>query len=124
MNHMNPHPIVHIEIAADDPKVSAKFYADIFGWKMGEMPEMNYVTFEAEGGPGGGFNSTEDEATNPEDIILYIQTEDIEASLADIKAAGGKTLLPKTEIPGMGWYAHFADLTGNRMGLYMGIGEG
>jgi ferritin-like metal-binding protein YciE len=27
-------------------------------------------------------------------------------------------LLPKTEIPGMGWYAIFADPTGNRLGLF------
>ena len=121
---MNTHPIVHIDLAADDPKASSKFYADVFGWKTEEMPEMNYITFDAEGGPGGGFNPTESADTNPGDILIYIQTEDIEASLADIEAAGGKTLLPKSEIPGIGWYALFADLTGNRMGLFMGMGEG
>jgi len=119
---MNPHPIVHIEIAADDTKAAAKFYAAIFGWKIETMPEMDYVMFEAEGGPGGGFNPTEDEATNPGDILIYIQTDSIEASLADIEAAGGKTLVPKTEITGMGWFAIFADLTGNRVGLYKALG--
>jgi len=48
---MKTHPIVHIELAAEDPKASAKFYADVFGWKTEEMPEMNYITFDAEGGP-------------------------------------------------------------------------
>ena len=115
---MTSHPIVHIELAADDPKASAKFYGDVFGWKTEEIPEMNYITFDAEGGPGGGFNPTESDDTNPGDILIYIQTEDIEASLAEIEAAGGKTLLSKSEIPGIGWYAFFADLTDNRVGLY------
>ena len=118
---MSTHPIVHIELAADDLKTSAKFYGDIFGWKMEEMPEMNYITFDAEGGPGGGFNSTVDEGTNPGDILIYIETADIEASLAEIEAAGGKTLRPKSEIPGIGWYALFSDPTGNRVGLYMDL---
>ena len=121
---MTTHPIIHIELAADDPTASAKFYADVFGWKTEEMPEMNYVTFDAEGGPGGGFNPTDNDDTNPGDILIYIQTEDIEASLAKIEAAGGKTLLPKSEIPGIGWYALFADLTGNRVGLYKSMGAG
>jgi len=85
---------------------------------------MNYITFDAEGGPGGGFNPTEDGDTNPGDILIYIQTENIEASLAEIEAAGGKTLTPKSEIPGIGWYALFADLTGNRVGLYMSMSAG
>jgi predicted enzyme related to lactoylglutathione lyase len=28
--------------------------------------------------------------------------------------------VPKTEIPGMGWYAIFSDPTGNRIGLFTG----
>jgi len=36
-----------------------------------------------------------------------------------IEAGGGKTLLGKTEVPGVSWYALFADPTGNRMALYI-----
>jgi predicted enzyme related to lactoylglutathione lyase len=51
-------------------------------------------------------------------VVIYIDTDDIDEMLGRIEAAGGKTLLPKTEIPGMGWFAFFADPTGNRIGLY------
>jgi predicted enzyme related to lactoylglutathione lyase len=57
------------------------------------------------------------------DIIPYISTDDIDATLAQIVSKGGRILKTKTEIPGIGWYAFFADPTGNRMGLYSGLTE-
>ena len=55
------------------------------------------------------------------DVTVYIDTEDIDVTLKQIEKAGGKTLLPKTEIPGIGWFAQFADPTGNRMALYTAL---
>lgn len=114
---MSTHPIVHIEISAKDLGAASKFYADLFGWKIEPMPEMNYATFEAEGGPGGGFNPVSDE--NPAGTVLvYVGTEDILASLDQVVKLGGKLVVPKTEIPGMGWFAIFSDPTGNNIGLF------
>jgi predicted enzyme related to lactoylglutathione lyase len=31
--------------------------------------------------------------------------------------------MPKQEIPAIGWFAFFADPTGNRIGLFKGMGE-
>ena len=36
---------------------------------------------------------------------------------------GASTLVPKTEIPGTGWFAIFTDPTGNRMALYTPAGD-
>jgi len=55
---MNKNEIVHIEIPATDLKGSGRFYDDLFGWKVEEIPEMDYVIFEAGEGPGGGFNNS------------------------------------------------------------------
>jgi predicted enzyme related to lactoylglutathione lyase len=45
--------------------------------------------------------------------------DDIAEALANIEAAGGRTLTPRTEIgPGMGAFAAFADPVGNQFGLY------
>ena len=52
------------------------------------------------------------------DIVPYIDTDDIDAMLKKIESLGGKTLVPKTSIGDMGWFAFFADPTGNRMGLF------
>jgi predicted enzyme related to lactoylglutathione lyase len=51
------------------------------------MPEFDYVSFQAAGGPGGGFTRV-GEQVRPGTIFVYIQTDDIEASLADIESLG------------------------------------
>ncbi len=111
-------PIVHLELAAHDPAASSKFYADVFGWKIERDANFDYYQFAAEGGPGGGFNKIGEQGTNAGDVVPYIGVDDIDAALKKIQAAGGKTVTPKTEIPGIGWFAHFTDPGDNRIGLY------
>jgi len=53
--------------------------------------------------------------------VVYIGTGDINATLAEIEKHGGKTISPKTEIPGMGWFALFSDPGGNLVGIYTGM---
>lgn len=120
---MSDHPIVHIEISANDPNAAGRFYAELFGWKIQRDEAMDYVMFDAEPGPGGGLLKVDDEMCKPGDIFLYVATDDIEASLAKAESLGGKTLVPKSEIPNTGWFAIFADPTGNRIGLFTGMGE-
>ena len=114
---MTDHPIVHIELSALDSKASAKFYGDTFNWKINHMEGMDYYTWAPESGPGGGFIPVTEE--NPVGtILLYIQVADIEAKLSQIEENGGQTLTPKSEIPGVGHFAIFADPTGNKVGLF------
>jgi predicted enzyme related to lactoylglutathione lyase len=117
---MSKHPIIHIEFSAQDRESAAQFYNEVFGWKTSQMPEMNYASFEAEGGPGGGFNPVTEQYPAGT-VVVYIATDDIEASLAKVESAGGKAVMPKTEIPEVGWVAMFVDPTGNLVGLYTDI---
>jgi predicted enzyme related to lactoylglutathione lyase len=111
------HPVVHIEISAKDRKDAAKFYHDVFGWQVEQIPDMDYATFNPGEGVGGGFNPVTKE--NPAGTVtVYIGTDDIEATLGDIESAGGKIIAPKAEIPGMGWFAFFKDPTGNTLALF------
>ena len=117
---MSEHPVVHIELSASDRNTAGKFYKDVFGWKITDVPEMNYTLFEYEEGRGGGFNPVSDQ--NPAGtVIVYIQADDIEATLAKIEAHGGKVMVPKSEIPNTGWFALFSDPTGNQVALYKGM---
>lgn len=115
---MPKHPIVHIEIPAKDPSAAGKFYQDLFGWDIRDLPEMNYTTFMAQDTLGGGFPLLDPAMYQPGEVVIYIETDDIDATLDEITAAGGKILLPKSKIAGTGWFAFFADPTGNRIGLY------
>jgi uncharacterized protein len=120
---MSKHPIVHVEISANDLQAASKFYGELFGWKIEHIPEMNYATFETgEGEVGGGLNPITD--SNPAGTVaVYVNTDDIEASLKKAESLGGKTVFPKTEIPGMGWFGLFSDPTGNVLGLYTTMRE-
>lgn len=120
---MSNHPIVHIEFSAKDAGAAGKFYADLFGWKIERDEAMDYVMFQAEPGPGGGFSKVGEQGTEAGDVLVYVATDDIEASLAKAESLGGKTVAPKREIPGVGWFGIFTDPTGNVVGLFTGMGE-
>ena len=115
------HPIVHIEIPDANSSAAGKFYSDVFDWQIEVDQAYNYVQFRSEGGPGGGFvepaegNPVE---YKPDRLLVYIATDDIDATLAAIEAHGGKTVRPKTEIPHVGWWAVFNDPTGNQLALF------
>jgi uncharacterized protein len=120
---MSGHPIVHVDFPASNPDVAGEFYGSIFGWQIIKSEEMNYVMFRSEGGPGGGFPQ-EDGTTKVGSPVVYVQTDDIEATLAKVEALGGKTLMPKGEIPGNGWMGLFSDPAGNTVGLYTPLDRG
>lgn len=114
---MSSHPIVHIEFSALDRVVSGKFYSDLFGWEIQQMPEMNYATFTTGEGVGGGLNPVS-ENYPAGTTAVYVGTDDIETSLEKVIQLGGKVSVPKSEIPGFGWFAFFIDPAGNNVGLY------
>ena len=118
---MQSHPIVHVEISAKDAKAASEFYRQLCGWQIEHAPQFDYYQFRGEGGPGGGFVAADGQMYKAGDIVFYVATDDIESFLAKAESLGGKTLLPKTEIPGQGWFAFFADPTGNRIGVYKGM---
>jgi len=118
---MAAHPIVHIEIPVSNTKTDSAFYANALGWKLQTDATYDYTQFSAEGGPGGGFASTDPSSPTPGVIgkpLIYLASDDIDASLAAVEAHGGKTVQPKMEIPHVGWFAHFTDPSGNQLAFF------
>jgi len=117
---MSKRNVVHVEIPAANVEAAAKFYQDLLGWKIQPVLEMKYTMWEAADGSGGGF--PEVSADSPAgQVLVYIDSDDIEADLKNVKKLGGKVLQEKTEIPGMGWFGMFKDPTGNVLGLYTSL---
>ena len=117
---MADHGIVHVEFPATEPKAAAGFYTELFGWKHEEF-QGGYWMFDTGNNSGGGYNPVGTSGlfeVKPGEVLVYVNTDDIEASLAKAEQLGGKTIAPKTPIPGMGYYAVFSDPTGNKVGLY------
>jgi len=116
---MANHPIAHIEIPAVNVGATSQFYSDVFGWKLETNTMYNYVTFQSEGGLRGGFAGPSEPTYKPDRLLVYLATDDIDATLATIEAHGGKTVLSKTEIPHVGWWAVFSDPAGNHLALFV-----
>ena len=114
---MSKRNIVHVEIPAANVEAAGKFYQELFGWKLQHMAEMNYTMWEDATGAGGGFPQVSDESPAGQ-VLVYIDSDDIEADLKKAEKLGGKVIHPKAEIPGTGWFGMFQDPTGNVIGLY------
>jgi predicted enzyme related to lactoylglutathione lyase len=114
---MSKRNIVHVEIPSANVEAAGKFYEALLGWKVQHMAEMNYTMWEDGSGAGGGFPQVSDE--NPAgQVLVYIDSDNIEADLKNVEKLGGKVLHEKAEIPGQGWFGIFQDPTGNVLALY------
>ena len=118
--------VVHFEIPADDVARAKQFYSSVFDWQLQDMPEMDYTivrTTEVDenqmptsaGAINGGLMRRSAETPAP---VLTIDVESVDQALKQVEAAGGRTVRPRTEIPGMGAFAYFTDPEGNTIGLW------
>jgi uncharacterized protein len=112
--------IVHFEIPADNPDRAQKFYTGVFGWKVAKFPgypiDYRLVTAGDEKEPG--INGAIMARGQEKSVIDTIDVPDVDAYIKKIKAAGGKVVLPKSAIPGVGYMAYFTDTEGNKLGIY------
>lgn len=114
-------PVVHFEIGGKNAKRLQSFYASQFGWKINANNPMKYgvVNTAARGkqaGINGGIFKTMPGAP-PSVLTVYVQVASINSALKKIEKAGGKTVMPRTPIPGMVTFAQFKDPAGNLVGL-------
>ena len=113
------HAVVHFEIGGPDDLRLAEFYADLLGWRVRPVPDVDYALIDTTGGAGinGGIEPT---AAGAQSVTVYVQADDLQAVLDKVNLLGGKTVTPITELPGMATYAKFEDLDGLVIGLVLG----
>lgn len=109
--------IMWLEIASTDVPASAKFYGDLFGWPIVTDEKMNYtMTAFEEPQTGAGFSPVDPErGTTEGSVLVYVDVEDVDATIARAKELGAPVLMDKFEIPTVGWMAVFGDPGGNRI---------
>ena len=114
-----PNPVVHFEILGRDHERLQEYYGQLFGWKItNASPDFPYGIVSAEeqgsgiGGAVGGVMPGGDAQ-----LTVYVEVEDIQASLDRASQLGGETVVPVTTIPGMVTFAQFRDPEGNIVGL-------
>lgn len=107
------HTINYIEFPASNLAIVRKFYEAAFGWTFTEYgPE--YVAFN-DGNIDGGF--TEGAVAEASGPLVILYSDDLEASLDTVVAAGGMIVKPIYEFPG-GKRFHFADPAGNVLAIW------
>jgi predicted enzyme related to lactoylglutathione lyase len=105
--------VVHVEIPADDTKRAMKFWGELAGWKFQSYEgPVEYNMFEGE--PGGAIYPSTD---GDKGILVYFETDDIDAELGRIRDSGGDAE-DKAPVPSMGWFAHAKDPEGNKFGVW------
>ena len=84
---------------------------------------MNYrmVQTGGEGGINGGI-MTPQEGPWPGNMAFYIQVDDLDAFAKKVKEAGGKLLVEKMEVPGVGHLSLFEDTDARVLGMFKPVG--
>ena len=111
--------VVHFEIPIDDPDRAGGFYRTVFGWTVAKWGPVDYWTMTTGAGPGpGAEGALTPRAEAPEGVVVYIEVQDIDRALSDVREAGGTVVTGKMPIPTVGWSARFRDTEGNLVGLF------
>ena len=113
-------PIVHFELGFKDAAKAQAFYGPLFGWEfMAYGPAAMITNLGPERGTAGIGGHLNQLGHPPHNYcVVYALVDDIEATLAKVGQLGGTTLVPKQEVPGMGWFAWFKDPEGNVVGVW------
>ena len=105
------HKIDYVEFPSAGTEADKAFYGQAFGWKFIDYGPTYAALDDA--GLDGGFQA-EDAAAKPL-VILY--SDNLEASLAAVEAAGGAITAPIFSFPG-GRRFHFSDPSGNELAVW------
>ncbi len=116
--------IVHFEIPSDNIERSKKFYHELFGWKIdkwsGSDSTMEYwmiTTTDDKGNEAlrGGMMKRQ----NPQQgITNFIGVDSIDDYSSKVQQLGGKIVVPKTPVSGMGFFAVCLDTENNSFAIW------
>ena len=115
-------PIQWVEIAATDLERAKDFYSRVFNleFQLVEMPDSKMYMFGEpdKKGSSGCLVQSPDNKPSAEGSVVYFACEDVGIETAKVEKAGGKIIVPKTDIGEFGFFAHFIYTEGNRIGMH------
>ena len=106
----------YLEFAMSDLEASKAFFSTVFGWAFTDYGD-DYCAFDNQGLEGGFYRA--DMATRYEQSgsLCVFYSQDLEATLARIEAAGGIIVKHTFSFPG-GRRFHFTEPSGNEFGVW------
>jgi uncharacterized protein len=113
-------PVVHFEIVSPEAKRLQQFYMAVFGWTIDSSNQFNYgmVDTGSTRGIPGGISGPLPGGDTGNHFAIYVEVPDVDATLKEAVACGGKIAMQKVTVPPDGpVLAQFTDPVGNRIGL-------
>lgn len=116
MAALSHHTISYIEIGVTDLAEAKTFYEQAFDWTFNDYGS-EYAGIVAPDGEGeiGGLSTFAEPSAIGHLVLLY--SDDLDASVAAVTAAGGTVVAGPYEFPG-GRRFEFTDSSGNRLGVF------
>jgi uncharacterized protein len=111
--------LAHFAINADDVEKSRAFYSNVFGWTFAAWGPPGFYMIESKDSPVLGALQGRRELVKGQRTIgleCTFAVASIDATEKAVKAAGGKVVLERSVIVGVGTLMFFADLDGNVFG--------
>jgi predicted enzyme related to lactoylglutathione lyase len=111
--------VIHFEIPADNPDRAVEFYRTVFGWEIQKWagPQEYWLAStgpDSQPGINGGLMRRQQPGAGTCNTIGVIS---LDQALANITKQGGKVVVPRTAIPGVGYLAYCSDTEGNVFGV-------
>lgn len=108
------HAIDYVEIPAAQMEACRSFYSAAFGWTFNDYgPEYAGIRGPDPEGPEAGGLA----ANGPAQPLVLLYSEDLDATLHAVVAAGGTVVVDPYDFPG-GRRFHFSDPSGNELGVW------
>jgi predicted enzyme related to lactoylglutathione lyase len=117
-----PNNLSHFAINADDVKRARHFYERVFGWKFhpwGPPEFLQISTGDKDGGAVQGALQKRREIVPGDRMIGYecsFSVANVDAVAGAVEANGGKVVMPKVTLTGVGRLIFFKDTEGNIAG--------
>ena len=115
MSEVPHHSFHYIELPSTDNAAMKAFYGGVFGWTFEDFGP-SYVAIHG-AGVEGGFDAASDKKPTRDGALVIMFSNDLEASEAAVKLAGGTITVPIFSFPG-GRRFHFTDPSGNELAVW------
>ncbi len=109
---MTPH-VSHCAINADDVDASLRFYRALFGWEFEPYGPPGFFRMERESGPIVALQQRRDlGGVRMTGLECTIAVPDVDAVAAAVVATGGRLVMDRATIPGVGALVFVEDPSG------------
>jgi uncharacterized protein len=112
------HPFVYAELHTPETSSARTFYSGLFGWGMKVHAGFDYTEIQTGAGPEAGLMGLTPADGDRPLWVVYVGVDDLDATTARAVELGAVVRVPRSEVPGQGWFVWLDDPAGARFALW------